>query len=191
MTSATLAKIESRTAAEICRHVALGPVAAELAPDKLTPRQFLDALILKERFAEAVRFLAYALPKREAVWWACAAIRQLGEPREQKLAAALRAAEQWVRDPANESSRAAFAASKEAGLDSPAGCAALGAFLGGESLAPPHLAAVPPGPYMAARAVAGAVMLAAVQSEPQRAPERYRRFLALGFEVADGSKSWK
>jgi hypothetical protein len=171
--------------------LALGPAAAGLAPEKLSPRQFLDALISRERFAEAVRFLAYALPKREAVWWACMVIRQLGEPREAKLIVSLQAAEQWVRDPADANSRAAFAASKEAGLDSPAGCAALGAFLGGASLAPPNLAVVAPGPFMGARAVAGAVMLAAVQSEPQRAAERYRRFLALGFEVAGGSQSWK
>ena len=42
-----------------------------------------------------------------------------------------------------------------------------------------------------ALSVAGAVMLAAVQSEPEKAPEKYQKFLAQGIEVAKGNQRWK
>jgi hypothetical protein len=34
-------------------------------------------------------------------------------------------------------------------------------------------------------------MLAAVESEPEKAPEKHRKFLAQGIEVAKGTQRWK
>jgi hypothetical protein len=45
---------------------------------------------------------------------------------------------------------------------------------------------VPPGETLTAAAVAGAVCLAAVQQEPERAPEKYRVFIAQGLDIAAG-----
>jgi hypothetical protein len=39
--------------------------------------------------------------------------------------------------------------------------------------------------------VTGAVLLAAVASEPQKAPEKHRKFLAQGIEVGNGTNRWK
>jgi hypothetical protein len=50
---------------------------------------------------------------------------------------------------------------------------------------------VPPGEYLTAHGAAGAILLAAVQTEPAKAPEKYRKFLAVGVEVASGANKWK
>jgi hypothetical protein len=85
-------------------------------------------------------------------------------------AAAVQAAERWVADPSEANRRAAQAASEAAGLGTPAGCAAMAAFWSGGSLAPPEAPVVPPGEILTAHGSAGPVMLAAVLTEPQKAP---------------------
>ena len=193
MTSSNgLAKITAKTAAEVCKHFALGEEAKKLLREGLTPGQFLDTLIEKQQFVDAVRFLAHALPKREAVWWACLCTRAVaGLNVPPKIAAALASAEKWVVDPSEENRRAAMPAAEGAEFKTPAGCAAVAAFWSGGSLGPPNVPVVPPGEYLTAHGVAGAVMLAALQSEPEKAPEKYRKFLAQGIEVAKGALRWK
>jgi hypothetical protein len=50
---------------------------------------------------------------------------------------------------------------------------------------------VPPGEQLTATAVASAVILTAVQTEPEKADEKFKRFLTLGIEVAEGANRWK
>jgi hypothetical protein len=106
-------------------------------------------------------------------------------------AAALQAAEKWAADPSDDNRRAAYPASEAATLGTPAGCAALAAFFSGGSLAPPNVTAVPPKEGLTAKVVGGALLLASVLTEPQKAPEKQQRFLALGLEVANGANRWK
>ena len=75
------AKVTAKTAAEVCKHFPLGEEAKKLLRDGQTPAQFLDVLIEKQQFPDAVRFLAHALPKREAVWWACLCSRAVAGSR--------------------------------------------------------------------------------------------------------------
>jgi hypothetical protein len=182
----------AKTAAEVCRHFPLGEAARKLLHDGLGPRQYLDLLVEKELFADAARFWAHALPKREAVWWACLCSRlSAGAGMPGPAAAAVQAAEYWAATASEDDRRKAQAAAEAAGLNDPAGCAAMAAFWSGGSLAPPNAPTVPPGEHLTAQAVAGAVMLAAVRTAPEKAPEKYRRFFALGCDVAAGTNRWK
>ena len=45
--------------------------------------------------------------------------------------------------------------------------------------------------FLTAHGVTGAVLLAAVQREPEKAPEKFKKFLAQGIEVANGTNKWK
>jgi hypothetical protein len=192
MMSNGLVKVTAKTAAEVCQHFKLEEEAQKLLRDGQTPAQFLDTLIAKQQFPDAVRFLAHALPKREAVWWACQCSRAVAGPNPPpKIAAALQTAEKWVADPSEENRRAAMPAAEAAELKTPAGCAAVATFWSGGSLGPPNVPVVPPGEYLTAHGVAVAVILAAVQTEPQKAPEKYKKFLAQGIEVAKGTQRWK
>ncbi len=104
---------------------------------------------------------------------------------------ALSATEAWIAQPTEENRRAAHEAAKAAGLGTPAGCAALAAFFSGGSLAPPHAPPVAPGEHLTAKAVAGAVIFAAVATEPEKAPEKFQHFLAQGREVTVKIKLWE
>lgn len=191
MSTGTLTKVTAKTAAEVCKLFPLGDEAKPLLRDTLAPRQFLDLLVEKQQFLDAVRFLAHALPKREAVWWACLCARVTAPTPPPPQAAAVQAAERWVADPSEANRRAAQAAAEKAEMNNPAGCAAMAAFWSGGSLAPPNVPVVPPGETLTAHGVTGAVLLAAVASEPQKAPEKHRKFLALGVEVGNGTNRWK
>jgi hypothetical protein len=78
----------------------------------------------------------------------------------------------------------------QADLGSPAGCAGLAAFVSGGSLGPPEGPVVPPAEDLTAKAVAGAVTLAADAEEPEQAAENFRNFLNQGLEVATRIKLW-
>jgi hypothetical protein len=170
----------------------LGGEAAALSRPGLTPRQYLDALASAGRWPEAVGFLAWALPRREAVWWACQCVRQALPPGEAGPArAALEAAERWAAAPTDENRRAAFAAAEAADFGTPAGCLGAAAFWSGGSMAPPKLPPVPPAEHLMPGAVVNAVQLAAVCRGPEKAAEKYRTFLALAADVAAGKNRWK
>jgi hypothetical protein len=180
-------KLTGKGAAEVSQRARLGEEARSLLAEGMMSRQYLDRLIERRMHADAVQFLAHALPKREAIWWACLCITErLGPDPSPAAAAALEAARAWVIDPKDEKRRAAFPAAEAAGIGTPPGCAAAAAYFSGGSLAPAHLPAVTPAEHLTAHMVASALTLAAVIREPEKAVEKYASFLRSGFEVASG-----
>jgi hypothetical protein len=136
---------------------------------------------------EAVRLTAHALPKREAVWWACmCALHTAPADLPAHDLAAREAAELWVRQQSDTARRSAMACAQATAFGTPEAWAAVGAFWSGDSMAPEGQAAVPPAPYLAGTAVAGAVTLAAVRGEVSRQPARLQRFLASARNIAAG-----
>ena len=73
--TAELPKITTTRVREVCRAFELSEPGQRLLDDRITPLQFVSRLIEIECFADAVSFLAHALPKREAVWWGCLCAR--------------------------------------------------------------------------------------------------------------------
>lgn len=179
------------TAAQISAVAELGDEALALLQDTHTPREYLSLLIEHRHFPDAVRFLAHALPNREAVWWAWVCARRVaGSEPAPKVKASLDATENWIAQPNDENRRAAMKAAEAADFGTAAGCAGVAAFFSGGSLAPPDAPAVPPGPGLTAKAVAGAVIFAAVAVEPEKAPEKFRAFLGQGLDVVNRIKLW-
>ena len=185
------AQIISKTEA-ISNAAELAEEAMALVSPDVHPLDFVALLMEKKLYPDAVRFVAHALPKREAVWWAwVCARRSAGEQPPSKIKAALDATERWVAQPTEENRRSAMAAAEKAELGTAAGCAGLAAFFSGGSLAPPEAPPVPPGEFLTAKAVSGAVIFAAVAKEPERAPEKFRSFVAQGVEVTNRVKLWE
>jgi hypothetical protein len=158
---------------------------------EMSPTDYFAILRERRMFADALRFLAHAFPKRVAVWWGCLCVWSVnreapGEPFE----AALRAAVGWVLDPSEENRRAAEKPGKAAGLGDPAGGLATAVFLSGGSMTPPELPAVPPPEHMTGKVVGGAVLLAAVKYDASRQRDNYRAFAALGADVLQGQNLW-
>jgi hypothetical protein len=190
MSDRVFSRVPAATAAEVCRRYQPGRAATVLRDD-MTPGQFLDILLERRAFEHARIFLAYALPSREAVWWAVVCAREVAGPSPpERDAAALRAAAAWVQDPSEANRRAAGAASRAAGYSSPAGAVAEAAFQSGGSVGPPDGPEVPPKEYATARTIARAISLAVTQEPAGDKAERYPTFFARGVEVATGANLW-
>jgi hypothetical protein len=182
-----LARVLAKSAGEACALAKLPPPALALLAAEQTPRQFLDALLMRELYPEAIRYLAFALPAREAVWWACLCV-QLAQP---ELPAAqqqaLHAAARWVAEP-TEAHR--HAAEPLAATSSAAGYAAKAVAWTGGSLLPPSLKPLKPGPTLPHEAACASVSLAVASASPDRVSEARRHALALGVHVARGKHLW-
>jgi hypothetical protein len=179
-----LAKVEAKTAAEICGALKLSQPAGKLLDPRVSPAEFLARLNETGMTQDAVGFLAYALPKREAVWWACQCVREAGPDSGDPAKAALLAAAHWVADPSEQHRRAAHLAAEQA-ESTPESFVAFGAFFSGGSMAPPGAPEVPPAKDLTACMTMNAVLIAAVAKEPQKAPQRYQRFVEIGIQTAN------
>jgi uncharacterized protein DUF6931 len=190
MSAGAMIKVKAK-AAEICKQFELKEEARPLLRDGLSPREFADALLVDRQYQAAIQFIAHALPHREAIWWGCLCLEHVN--REKWLPAekaACKAAVQWVLDPSAENREAVKAPGEAASAGSPAGLLAMATTWTGGSLAPSNLPAVPPGPDLPARGVAGAIALAAVKGDPLQIADTQRRFVELGIGVAEGRVVW-
>src|ERR1017187_7742771 len=184
----TPVRIPSKTVA-ISTVAELGEEAMALLRPEMHPLDFVALLMEKALYPDAVRFIAHALPKREAVWWGwVCARRAAGDNPQPKIKAALEATEKWIAQPSEDNRRGAMAAAQKAELGKAAGCTGVAAFFRGGSPAPPEAPVVPPGEFLSAKAVSGAVIFAAVAKEPERAPEKFKSFVAQGVEVTNRVK---
>jgi hypothetical protein len=192
MATGPMKKITAAKARDLCSHFDLTPEARPLLNDAMSPDQFLDVLIENSHFMDAIRLIAFGLPKREAVWWSCLCVREMLTPdAPPEILEVLKASEAWVYKPTEEARRGAMVKAERAGFDKAASWTAIGAFWSGGSMAPPNVPEVPPGETLTAKAASGAILLAAVQREPERATERHRQFLEDGIDIAKGGTGKK
>ena len=181
-------RVTAKTAAEVASRYGMAPDARALLKDGMTPRQFVELLAEKRRYQDAIRFLAQALPGPERVWWACLAAREAAGPNPPApVAAALAAAEKWASTQTEESRQATLQAAQLADVTTPAGSAAIAAYLGGGSLGGPSGPVIFAPPAASGDMVATAVIAAATAKEPEKSTDRLRAALAKGVEVAAGT----
>lgn len=182
----------TKTAAEICLDFELTRDGRAVLRDDMMPGTFLSLLEQKQLYKDAIRFVAYLLPKRQAVWWGCLCVWETVRPTPPAtIDLALQAAVRWVQEPSEENRRAAEAPGKAVGVSVPAGAVALAAFWSGGSMSRPDLPIVPPPPLLTAKTIAGALVAAAEQGERGQLADRYRRFLALARDVDGGKNRWE
>lgn len=182
-----LPKLRFARAAEAVAGLDLSAEAKALFAPNAPTSVYLKALIDAELFADAIRLLGMALPRREAVWWGCLAARGALPPEPAPAdGAALEAAEAWVFRPTEENRRACYAPAEAMNFSTPCAYAAMAAFWSGGSLAPPDAAVVvPPGDGLTGTAAAAAVLLAAA-AVPKEIKARHRASLAQALDIANG-----
>ncbi len=147
----------------------------------------LDRFEQADRIQDALCLAAYALPPREAVWWACMCARHTAaaaplQPSPDRLAGD--AAEFWVRQPDEMARARAFRAARAARFQSAEALAALAVFW----------AAVPPGfsiPVDTATEQLGgsverAVRFSALRGSMPERPVRWASFLRSARDIAGG-----
>jgi hypothetical protein len=192
MSDPSAGKRTIKTLADLADVAGIGDEGKQLLQPQHKPHEYLSALTGAGQHPDAVRLLAHALPRREGVWWAWAtAKRASGAEPPPPIKAALDATERWIAQPTEDNRRNAMARAEAVGFDAPAGCAALAAFLSGPTVAPPHIEqAVPPPEYGAAKAIAGAILISAMVTEPDKAAEKMHGALLQGLEVVAKIKLW-
>jgi len=183
-----LTRLDAADLAAARAHAALAAEpAARIAACRTAP-EALAALIEAGFLLEATRLIAYALPHREAVWWACMCARHTTPPDLPEAdRAALETAEEWVRKQSDETRRAAMEHAQRSNFASPEAWTGVAAFWSGDSMAPLGQHKVPPAPHLAGTAVAGAVHLASVRADPARAPKRLAAFIESARAIAAGA----
>jgi hypothetical protein len=180
-------KIKATTAQEVCAQYALAPAAEPHLKEGMPPLDFVKALCAGKCYPDAVQFLARALPKREAVWWSCACVREILPPDDQPvlLIGAVQSAEAWVYRPTEENRRKAQQAAKAIQAPHPARWTVQAAFWSGGSMAPPDAPEVKPAEDLTAKAVSNAVIGAATR-DPRKVEERYKLFMEYALDIANG-----
>jgi Family of unknown function (DUF6931) len=178
MGSDQIAKTPVSSLRQFCDRAKVGDEAKALLTDEFSTKEFIALLVEREVFPDALRLVAYLLPKREVIGWGCLCVRHVLASQEGKpLPNVQVAAERWVSAP-NEQNR--WAAKQTAENEDPmtlSGLLAMAVFLAGPSMAPPNLPAVPPPDHATSEIVANAVFLAGVVKEPEKAKEKYRVFM--------------
>jgi hypothetical protein len=165
---------------------AFSPARGDIStpPDDTSSLEFLQHLIDAGELQDAVGFLAYLLPRREAVWWACLSVRSFAD---QGLAedAALRAAEAWVKTPEEERRQVAMDIGMQADRSRPTTWCALAAAWSGGSLTSPEQAPVPCPPYLTAQAARAAVLIGATDLPTSQRPGRLVSSLRVGIRLTE------
>lgn len=175
-----------RPLAELVALIAAPPEAEPVLAGCVHVPDAIERLAAAGFLLEAAKLTAHALPKREAVWWACMCARHTAPTDQAALAELCSAAETWVRKQSDESRRAAFEMAQAMGLATPEAWAAVGAFWAGDSMAPVGQPKVPPPGHLCGTAIAGSVNLAAVRDHPVRRDARLTQFLESARDIGKG-----
>lgn len=154
----------------------------------LPPLDFLKQLTGLPQPRAAVAFLAYLLPKREAVWWGCRTVRALSPGLSDNEESAILAAEGWVREPTEERRRLAVRAFFESAETGPGHWCALAAGRSSGNLAQTDTEAFPVEPFMSARNVMIAVLAVGGRVQPEVYAERVKICVRAGAEFAAGGQ---
>lgn len=181
-----------KTVPAICDAAELSDEARDILAPDVPARTFVEKLVETEQYSDAIAFLAHALPRREAVWWAWLCARAAaGDKPPASVVVSLEATKTWIAEPTDPHRRAALDAAEVAGIGTPAGCAGLAAFLCGDTLGPAEAPPAPPGEYAAAKAIGGSINLAAVSDVKRDVGARYAEFVRQGLELAERTKLWE
>jgi hypothetical protein len=132
-----------------------------------SPEVYCAELVRDGRLDEAVKFLALALPRLEAVAWAARTVRDIdtGHGADTPEGDALKGVLLWLQDPIESRRRNAYDAAQACDPASAEAMAAMAAFYSGGSIAPPDCEPLPAPHDTAGRFAAVAILIAAAQCE--------------------------
>lgn len=151
------------------------------------PLAFLAALRRSETPEDAVSFLAYALGRREAVWWGAQSVRFLAKVHPGAEDAPLQAAEAWVRDPDDQRRREALRLGMTGNRRLATCWVALAAGWSGGNIGPSADAVVAATPEMTPRAVRTAILVALATVSAKDRGSRLQTCVDTGLPLLKGA----
>lgn len=185
-----LKKVSAAKASVVAADIELSEEALQLLSEDISPGDYLQRLIDAELTSDAILFLARAMPRREATWWACLSARHtVSDTTPPSDVQALELVEQWVFKPSDENRYAAHDAAESVSNESPIYWSGMATFWSGGSLSAPGDAAIEPAENICGLAVAGAVTLAGLGDDPSGASSRYDLLVRQGLAIANGENA--
>lgn len=168
---------QSRTTAEIAQNGSWTPQAEALVKETASPERFVQSLVEKKLYGDALQFLTRWLPRRDAAWWTCLCLWHTERPNFNPDALpTFQAAVHWVQNPEQEKEHIAQAAAEADRLEHPAARLATAVACGD--------------PMRGANLLLATLLLAAARSNPLDPAVSERDFVELGLEIAGGKNRW-
>jgi len=187
MTEFNFIKIVQAKAQLIAAELELTDKALTLLEEGVSPAEYIQQLMTNELYIDVIMFLSAGLSKRESTWWACLCARSfLTDTSSEFDIKAIELAEAWVYKPTPENCKVTLLAAEATEFKSAAGWAAIAAFWSGDDISPNDKAVIPPPADLTAKAVNGAILLAAVQVDPTKVVENQKKFIMQGIDIANG-----
>jgi len=183
------AQLRLETADELFLIIPPEEEVSELATPNMSTIDFINKLIFTNLLNEAIRYLAIALPRREAIWWASATNRllQKNDKMAERDKAAWKLVEDWVYNPSEEIRAEALKIAEGLGFETPGSYGAMGVFWSGGSMVPPETGQfVPPPATLTGSAIGASVIMNCALGDPQHLSTRQRSALEIGLDVAYG-----
>lgn len=150
------------------------------APTDAPPLVFLEDLRRSGTPEDAVSLLAYALGRREAVWWAARSVRLMMGIAAGREDAPLLAAEAWIRDPDDLRRREALRLGMSGNRRLATCWVALAAGWSGGNVGPSAQAVVPATGEMTPKAVRTAILVALATVNARERSDRIQASIDIG-----------
>ena len=159
--------------------------AAEIdgQPGDEPPLDFARKLLARAHRYDTIVYVAYLLPRREAVWWGCQCVRAIDKNKSDD---ALTAAEAWVREPEEATRRAALNIGAAGDKRVATTWLAIAAGHSGGSVAPEGSPPLAPAAHRTAVGVKAAVILAIAQIPPREQSAWIAACVEAGIRFAEG-----
>lgn len=173
-------KVKLKQARVFADNLKLSIQALDLLERYTVTEAYIVALIKHQLWFDALSYLAYVLPVREGVWWACLAARDsLKElQKSSQDCVAIEAAEQWVYHPNLENRTYAMKVSRLFEKPSQVQLIVMAIDLSGHSPSPDLEVAC-------SSLIAGAINISALQGNESK-DDRYNCYLTQGIDIAKG-----
>ncbi|WP_319312582.1 DUF6931 family protein [Shinella sp.] len=183
-------KVTAQTAQEICSRAELSAEALPFLVPGLSPQAFLSLLVEAENIGDAIRFLAFALPIREAIWWChVVAKTSIPAPTELELLCLERTAA-WVYEPDDSRRRSCMECAESAKFTGAAAYAALAVFWSGGSLAPEGMPDADADPRLGPIGAGASVLLSITAGDAKNLVERFETAVIRAVSIANGGNGW-
>jgi len=182
-----LKKIPYSELRPILQRFELSHDAAAVISGDMLPTQAVELLQIKELYTDLVNFYSHALPMREAIWWACLVLDIRSDVWSVEERQAIADSKSWVQEPNEARRRLAEQQVESLGHQCAPGWLAQAVFWNGNgSLSEPGQPVVLPPEYLYAKAVAGAINIAAVIPEWQQHEAYYQKVSDIALSLARG-----
>ena len=183
-------KVTAQTAQEICSRADLSAEARPFLLPDLSPQGFLSLLVEAENIGDAVRFLAFARPIREAIWWAHVVARtNLPVPTELEMLCLDRTAA-WVYEPDDARRRSCMECAESAKFTGAAAYAALAVFWSGGSLAPEGMPDAEADPRLGPIGAGASILLSITNGDAATLVDRFETAVVRAMSIANGGNGW-